>query len=1166
MKKTISLLISVLLLLTVRVPVGAEKTYEIKNETLDQFKDYVGVKTDLKKKYPFRPYGGAEQNWFQYENGDEAAANVVFAYPDFGTFNDQIFLFKQSGGLNGRVIGTMRVKFLHRFNNFNVYFITSNGAGQGEINIYPDWEKGTSKYSYRTTADGTAGKSLTLTAEKNVLPLDKWMTLKMVLNTETRTYSFYIDYEDGNGDTVLFEDVNVRDTSLADGVNNVQRFGFAFNRSVGSGRLSGTAYLDDFNLYTEYRVKSVAKITESVAVGEEYSLPATVSAVMEDDEVKEQPVTWSPAKADTSAEGVYTFSGVVEDYAGSVELELTVKNLKIKKINDIENSVEHGADFVLPEKIPAVMEDDSGRDVEVVWDTAAETDKTGDFIFYGTVKDYAEKVKYTLHVLPRKIAELNERPKIFLGQNTEDSMPEMVQVKYLSGEYGFEPVSWNPLVTNSNSGNFTSTGTVAGYDGAIQAEITVYETPQPIIHETMEGKPAGYILRTNPWVVNTPMTVTVQPDPKREGNMTAIYRDTNDYIRITPRDPESREMVSKGGTVVISYELLLPKKYSDFRMMLQRKDNTACTEIYFDCATRSVRVAGKAVEVGNCQFSHVFPLEEWFCVKMILNTDTMKYDLFINNVKIAEDVWFSKGTEDNEDDWSIYSIRFANRSSDEGFEAYLDNISMYAMEELILPVYNTVKFEETEIAADKVELSSGSKETSVTWSSKPSLIAADGSVTHPAWGEGNAEVVLTAIVSKNVGGYAVSKKKSFNVLVMQQEATAAQKVQAALDKLNFSDLTEEDAAAVTKDLQLPTAAADGVSISWSSSLPTVVDERGRIYIPESAQTVTLKATASLDGIQLEKTFSFTVVPSSGNADLTAVRRAMQNLTVPTIISGNIDLIKSAENGVSVAWQSNNLSALDNDGTYKKPSKDITVILTAILSKGEAREEKKFTVTVKAYRQSGGGGGSGSGNNKGGAGSAYTPAVTEETKTDTPQEVKKFRDLQHYAWAEKAIDALAEQGIVNGTGEETFEPARSVLREEFLAMAVRGFEIAASREEENFADVPSDAWYYGVCLAAKTQGVTKGIGENCFGVGLEITREDLAVMLYQLLTQKGADFPSAKDSFSDEPEIAAYAREAINALSAANIISGADGSFLPKKTATRAEAAKLLYGALEYLKK
>ena len=53
------------------------------------------------------------------------------------------------------------------------------------------------------------------------------------------------------------------------------------------------------------------------------------------------------------------------------------------------------------------------------------------------------------------------------------------------------------------------------------------------------------------------------------------------------------------------------------------------------------------------------------------------------------------------------------------------------------------------------------------------------------------------------------------------------------------------------------------------------------------------------------------------------------------------------------------------------------------------------------------------------------------------------------------------------------------------------------------------------------------------------------------------------NYNDEADIADYASEAVNTLTAVGVIGGSDGMFLPEKGTTRAEAAAMIDRMLEY---
>ena len=179
----------------------------------------------------------------------------------------------------------------------------------------------------------------------------------------------------------------------------------------------------------------------------------------------------------------------------------------------------------------------------------------------------------------------------------------------------------------------------------------------------------------------------------------------------------------------------------------------------------------------------------------------------------------------------------------------------------------------------------------------------------------------------------------------------------------------------------------------------------------------------------------------------------------------------------------------------------------------------------------------------------------------------FTDIDHVPWAATAIQVLAANGIVNGVGENTFDPDGLVTREQFAKMLVIACGFPYQGATCDYYDVVTGAWYYRYVSEANRQGIMQGIDSEHLGIGMNITRQDLCTMAYRALTIKGvtlsANAPATE--FADEAAIASYAKDAVHALQAAGIVNGMeDGSFAPEGVATRAQAAKIIFGVYAYV--
>lgn len=176
----------------------------------------------------------------------------------------------------------------------------------------------------------------------------------------------------------------------------------------------------------------------------------------------------------------------------------------------------------------------------------------------------------------------------------------------------------------------------------------------------------------------------------------------------------------------------------------------------------------------------------------------------------------------------------------------------------------------------------------------------------------------------------------------------------------------------------------------------------------------------------------------------------------------------------------------------------------------------------------------------------------------------FNDLQSVPWGEAAINSLAQRGILSGTGEGTFEPDRFVTRNEFVKMIVSAFNVERGGSELSFADIDDNSWSAEYIKAAVNAGIIFGVEDNYFGDGMNISRQDVAVIAERILNYKGIELQSSSLTFNDSNEIADYAVSAVAKMNYNKIMNGMDNNlFAPKGTTTRAQAAVVIYNLLNY---
>jgi len=163
-------------------------------------------------------------------------------------------------------------------------------------------------------------------------------------------------------------------------------------------------------------------------------------------------------------------------------------------------------------------------------------------------------------------------------------------------------------------------------------------------------------------------------------------------------------------------------------------------------------------------------------------------------------------------------------------------------------------------------------------------------------------------------------------------------------------------SSITDNLNLPSYAPNGSTISWESSKPDYVNANGEVTRPsieQGHQALTLTATISLGTFSIQKTFDIKV--KVRDEDLAAADRDW--LTGDVILNGNesLDMITTdlylpqrGENGSIITWTSGMPEFVDGNGVVNRPSysqgnKQVT--LTATIKSGPVTLEKKFNITV-----------------------------------------------------------------------------------------------------------------------------------------------------------------------------------------------------------------------------
>lgn len=189
-------------------------------------------------------------------------------------------------------------------------------------------------------------------------------------------------------------------------------------------------------------------------------------------------------------------------------------------------------------------------------------------------------------------------------------------------------------------------------------------------------------------------------------------------------------------------------------------------------------------------------------------------------------------------------------------------------------------------------------------------------------------------------------------------------------------------------------------------------------------------------------------------------------------------------------------------------------------------------------------------------------IIEERQPRTP-----YNDMGGYGWAEVAVGALGRRGIFDGIAGESFEPAKSITRGEFIAMLIRGANITGGGDQ--FPDVAEDYPFAAEIAIAKKKGIALGDENGNFNPDSTVTRQDISAFVYRTLHYLGKmdqAEPEVLAGFPDSEDISDYAVPTMASVVRANILRGDNRSMLkPKNDMTRAEAAVLVERVMVHIR-
>ncbi len=170
----------------------------------------------------------------------------------------------------------------------------------------------------------------------------------------------------------------------------------------------------------------------------------------------------------------------------------------------------------------------------------------------------------------------------------------------------------------------------------------------------------------------------------------------------------------------------------------------------------------------------------------------------------------------------------------------------------------------------------------------------------------------------------------------------------------------------------------------------------------------------------------------------------------------------------------------------------------------------------------------------------------------------FTDISTH-WGKDYVQFVVASGLFSGTTPTTFSPNVAMTRGMVVTVLGQLAGIDATQYgSSSFSDVKDSDYYSAYVAWAEEAGIVAGTGKGKFSPELDVSREELAVMMVGVANYLDISLKSASsNSFKDTEDISSWATSAVSVMEQSGLISGAYGNFYPKDDSTRAQVAVIL---------
>ena len=180
----------------------------------------------------------------------------------------------------------------------------------------------------------------------------------------------------------------------------------------------------------------------------------------------------------------------------------------------------------------------------------------------------------------------------------------------------------------------------------------------------------------------------------------------------------------------------------------------------------------------------------------------------------------------------------------------------------------------------------------------------------------------------------------------------------------------------------------------------------------------------------------------------------------------------------------------------------------------------------------------------------------------------FTDVRESDWFYDDVVFAYENGLFSGTSDTTFSPNTSMTRAMLVTVLYRLEGQPAVNGRSGFSDVQYNGYYEDAVTWAADNGIVNGISTSTFSPNVNVTREQMAAILYRYAQYKkyNTAASSSLNSFSDHTSVSGYAVASLQWSVAEKLVNGSNGKLMPTGNASRAQVAAILHRFAENVAK